>query len=377
MDGCWNGEPNSILNKTVHVVWNREVGRAYSGKVTDYNSESKRHKVEFDDGDVRWYRMERKIFSIEEGNGASVSFRGHMQIRPVFSKADHISFCSDRSDILFSPKLSPTPTILDELPEKMQLIQTSNSSEREEHAHRSSCMPDSSNKSKKQKSSKAKKNIKCVLVRTHMIGTLTMTDFSFGKCTLEGFWDESKKQVSDILKRDQNKTFRYVQSALPSPVAILENCEQEEGEREYSPFEGGNCSGWFSALMTSGEKKYQQFEDAMMLRVYPVEPDSNDEGSNDDISLEVRALGSNAVGVYRVFGFTSVHQRQSTKFDVTLVREYIPDESFEEEKIKFNKELLEQLDIDDSDFSDGTVRLRYEGREYIIPEVTLINPKAT
>jgi hypothetical protein len=314
---AWAESNTSLLNKRVRVVWNREVGNKYDGRVSEYNLGSKRYKVEFDDGDIRWYKMERKIFDLEEGDEV-VSFHGQMQIKGA-----------QLTPLTANKPEETNVGVADFAPHEATAIE------------RSSLMKGKSPlKGKGGKTKKTKKNKKEILVRTHMVGT-----YNSSQLTIEGHWDESKQRVENPAKRDESKTFCYHRTSPPATVALKDpvdgasGAEDESSADEEETFIGGNCSGWFSALMAGngkGETGYQRFSDKMMIRIYPHEGESDEDESANDVLMDVHALGGNAVGVYRVYGRIS----NSQKNNCTLVREYISPGQFEQEKRKFNAELL-------------------------------------
>jgi hypothetical protein len=325
----WIGAEESLLGAGISMVWNRDYGREYTGTVSAYDPETKRHLIVFDDGDERWYRMERKIFSMEDSDGTKRAYHGEMQVRrqgpTTLSKVSQATLrdeglhLSDTREFVISADFgtvaySPTATSFSKITGKVKV-------------------------------SKSKKSKKQVLVRTHMNGKLTMIGTT---ATIKGFWDESKKQVSDESKRDLKKIFHLEQCGAPtavppaSPPEVLQASDDSEDD---VCFEGGNCCGFFSAQM-SADSAYQQFDDNMMLLISTVKVG---DGADDDGDVyrkakcthDITGIGGNVVGFYRLYGYAEPDDEAglvgASSFNVTLVREYFPEKAFEEEKLKFNK----------------------------------------
>lgn len=321
----------------------RDVGKTYAGTVTAFNSEGKRHKVEFDDGDCRWFRMERKIFTLEDGE-KQLSWEGEMKVRrsPAGPEREGGTVTRSGDDEDRTPaKKSPTKA--------------------------------------KPKTPKQKKINKSIKFTTFMQGVMTVTGDS---SVIEGFWDESKARVGKEDKRDGEKTFCITQKCAPSTLAEKDFQDGLQPQRakaddddsdddDVALFTTGNCGGWFRAKNQSGE--YTRYDDEMMLRTFPVEVDSEDEDSEAKRGgLEVRAVGMAPSGAYRLRGKAEVDAEATaaaaagaTVFSVSLVREYLHDDHFEEEKFKFDK----AVDGSDEAPDDGMVRLAVRGRHVRIPEV--------
>jgi hypothetical protein len=309
-------ECKSILKKRVSVVWNRDFGISYGGVVTEYNPEAKRHKVEFDDGDERWFRMERKIFSFENEDGSKITYQGEMQLKR------------------HQPTVSPNPPAV-------------------VNRSTTSTLASSSSKAKKPKSKSAKRS---VLMRAFMAGTI---HYSPDGTVLEGHWGDSKRFASE--KKDPEKTFRYEQRSPPTPVALqltakdpkTDDTSSTDSDDEDEPeFRGGNCVGWLRAI-TPLEHEYQRFEDEMMLQLTPSSVEDDD--GVERAALQVYALGGNASGVYRVSGTATrtsaggtevagapevPTQQPSGPYSMILVREYISVGQWEEEAEVFNQDLV-------------------------------------
>jgi hypothetical protein len=77
---------NPLIGRRINVLWNVNW---YSGAVTAYNSGDGKHKVEYDDGDIRWYRMCDKKWQLCPSSSNPFSYEGHVKylagIPPVVS----------------------------------------------------------------------------------------------------------------------------------------------------------------------------------------------------------------------------------------------------------------------------------------------------
>lgn len=289
----------------------------------EFNPAVKRHRVAFDDGDERWFRMERKIFTTEL-NGEKVTYRGEMKLRRDAAVASTMS-----AEEAAANKPKPKPK-------------------------------------------KAKKIDKSIINRAYMTGTMS----TVGKKTvIEGWWDESKKVVQDPSKRDKQKTFKITKEREASLIppheekpatekakddnADDDDDDDEEEEEDY--FSGGNYVGGFKAMTATGGDAYDEFEDDLMLHMKLDEDDDSDEEGAKEGEEEymVKGMGCNSGGTYRVSG-TAVQGGE-----VNLLREYITEEYFEEEKAKFNKFVS-----GDNGSDQSLVEFSLHDKLYLVPEVT-------
>lgn len=314
-----------------YVCCSRDVGKLYPGTVVEFNPVVKRHRVAFDDGDERWFRMERKIFTTDL-NGEKVTYRGEMKLRRDAAVASTMS-----AEEAAANKPKPKPK-------------------------------------------KAKKIDKSIINRTYMTGTMA----TVGKKTvIEGWWDESRKVVQDPLKRDKQKTFKITKEREASLIPPHEDKsptekekddnadDDEEEEEDY--FSGGNYIGWFKAMTATGGDSYDEFEDDLMLHMQLDEDEDSEEegGKEGEEGYVVKGMGCNSGGTYRVSG-TAVQGGV-----VNLLREYITEDYFEEEKAKFNK-FVRGGDNGSSDRS--MVELTLHDKLYLVSEVareTRRHPRAS
>jgi len=322
-EAWWIGSEDELVDKRVEVVWNRDVGKLYSGQVVEFNAAVKRHRVAFDDGDERWFRMERKIFSTEV-NGKKVTYRGEMKVRrdAAVAGAGLAGMRSPGEGSAASPQ--------------------------GKHEGKAPAAAEAPASKPKPKPKKAKKIDKSIINRAYMTGTLTTTG---GTSVIEGWWDESKKVVQDPAKRDPQKTFQLTKANEASLIPPHEDTPQAEGssdsdEEDY--FSGGNCVGWFTA-MTAGDSSYDAFDDDLELHLKL--DDGSDAEAEAGEEYAVRGMGCNSGGTYRVSG-------SAVSGKVALLREYISEEYFEEEKAKFNKFVSGDGDRDESlvEFTLGAKR---------------------
>lgn len=312
--------------------------------MTEYNNIAKRHRVEFDDGDVRWFRMERKIFTVEEQNGSRRKYHGAMQVRRPCPSEDITRIVamgtSDVGDsgaaeqssaVVAAAAIPPSPppsppsagseAVAAPPPESSSLVATSQvvseasfpaaapaaeqrSEPTEEQPNSLAILltklasdppPSSSTK----KPPKPKKVNKTAISRSHMYGTYTSTSEGV---VLEGSWDEKKALVVDPSTRNPQKTFRYVVSKMATPVAPNEEDEvtqqpkksmsDDEDDEEEGVIKNPNCTGGFYALAADGSG-FEHFEDDMMLRTYdePEGDDDEEEADNDKGAAAAAAAG--------------------------------------------------------------------------------------
>lgn len=399
----WVGDEQCLVDRRIAVVWNREVGRKYPGKVTEYNHEQKRHKVEFDDGDVRWFRMERKIFEVEEPDGTKLTYEGEMQVRrlaqdvamspvenhPKSPEGSSTAATVTPSAVPPSPPPSPPPAApspklakpsdpsppsspqqsTDE-PNASEVADVEPEAEAEaeaepvaaeaeaEKAEGGSVKPDpteaaaagaaegapaKSEEVKSKPKTKPKKINKNVKSRSSLVGTMTRR--SDGASEIEGWWDEVAKRARDPEKRKPSQTFKYTFSDsgdLKRPSGS--EGSESDSEDEYA-FEGANCFGHFFAMAASEEEGYQKYEDDMKLRFYADEEDDETEsdGESEGI-LQVRGVGSCAGGGYRVTG-TAVPANPkdpSGPMNIDLKKEFLHLAYFEQENAKCDKAVAAQ-----------------------------------
>lgn len=328
------------MNKQVDIVWNRDVGKSYSAQITEWNPAVKRHKVVFADGDIRWFRMERKIFSTEV-DGKKVMHQGEMKLRRDAAVAD-----------------GARPPVLP--PSEAAAVASSAEAPKGKNAK-------AAEESKpKPKPKKAKKIDKTVRNRVHMVGTLKKTgEQTF---TVDGFWDETRKVVQDPSKRDKRKKFQLTKNGAAELVSPHEGKPEGEDEDtdEEDYFSGGNCSGWFQAMSATGEDtSYDKFDDDVMLHMEAVEDSSDEEGSDE--VYEIKGLGCNSGGTFRVSGEAkpSTDRRVAAAggMAVWLVRDYISEEYFEEEKAKFNKFVSDEESV-----AEGMVEFVHNHKRYLLGE---------
>jgi hypothetical protein len=188
---------------------------------------------------------------------------------------------------------------------------------------------------------------------------------------VEGFWDEGKKVVQDPDKRDKRKKFQLTKKG---PATLLgprdDSCDTaEESDEEADYFSGGNCVGWFQAMAKSGEDaSYDKYEDDMMLHMERVEDEESDEESAKEEVYEIKGMGCNSGGTYRVSGEAKPTKERrgaaAGELTVWLVREYISNDYFEEEKAKFNKFVS-----DEPEGTEGMVNFTHGQKHYLVSEV--------
>eukprot|EP00968_Pinguiococcus_pyrenoidosus_P024518 scaffold4777_cov258-Pinguiococcus_pyrenoidosus.AAC.1 len=78
-------DPSVLLGARISVRW-RE-GRCYPGEITEYDGVTNKHKVVYDDGDVREYIIVEKTYSFEDTS--------KMRRSPPLSWADYIKSSGD------------------------------------------------------------------------------------------------------------------------------------------------------------------------------------------------------------------------------------------------------------------------------------------
>lgn len=217
-----------------------------------------------------------------------------------------------------------------------------------------------------------------------MSGSYTSTDEGV---VLEGFWDEKKATVNDPTVRNPKKTFKYVVSKMPTPVASNDEDEggkkpppekaaesnEEEDEDEEGVIKDPNCVGGFYGLAADGSG-FEHFEDDMMLRTYPEHEDDEEDGDDEETgksvpgkgpskssSLMIKAVGWNSGGFFRMHG-TATGSSGSSQMTLALMKEYMSEDAFDEEAIIFDRGLAGY------DNDDGHIRVYYEGNTYLVPQ---------
>jgi hypothetical protein len=314
-----------------YSLWgSRDVGKIYSGQVVEFNAAVKRHRVAFDDGDERWFRMERKIFSTEV-NGKKVTYRGEMKVR--------------RDAAVAGAGLAGARSLGEGLAASLKGKEPAAA-----EAPASKAKP---------KPKKAKKIDKSILNRAYMTGTLKTTG---NTSVIAGWWDESKKVVQDSAKRDPQKTFQLTKATAATPIPPHEEKAEDKAEAEGGSdseeedyFSGGNCVGWFKAMTASGDSSYDEFEDDLMLHLKLETDESDAEGGGEEYA--VRGMGCNSGGTYRVSGSAVAGGA------VALLREYISEAYFEEEKGKFNKF------VSGDDRDESAVEFTLGDKRFLVSEV--------